>query len=43
MRNFRLFQSERVCRWQFLIDENGGKISKRVGNTVGKGGVAPYE
>ena len=34
--NFRLFQTERV-------DENGGKLSKRVENTVGKGEIARYE
>ena len=41
--NFRLFQTERVCRRQFQIDENGRKLSKRVENTVGKGEIARYE
>ena len=41
--NFRLFQTGRVCRRQFQIDENGRKVSKRVGNTVGKGEIARYE
>ena len=41
--NFRFFQTERVCRRQFQIDENGRKLSKRVENTVGKGEIAPYE
>ena len=41
--NFRLFQTERVCRRQFKFDENGGKFSKRVENTVGKGEIARYE
>ena len=34
--NFRLFQTERVCR-------HGGKFSKRVENTAGKGEIARYE
>ena len=38
--NFRLFQTERVCRQQFQIDEDGKKLSKRVENTVGKGEIA---
>ena len=40
--NFRLFQIERVCRRQFQI-RNGGKFSKRVENTVGKGVIARKE
>ena len=32
--NFRLFQTERVCRRQFQFDQNGRKLSKRVENTV---------
>ena len=40
MTNFRLFQSERLCRRQ--SDENGRKFYKRVGNTVGKGEIARY-
>ena len=41
--NFRLFQTQRVCRRQFQIDENGRKLSKWVENTVGKGEIARYE
>ena len=41
--NFRLFQTERVCRLQFEIDENGRKLSKQVENTVGKGEIAHHE
>ena len=41
--NFRLFQTERVCRRQFQIDENGRKLSKQAENTVGKGEIACYE
>ena len=43
MTNFRLFQTERICRRQFQIDENGKKSSKQVENTVGKGEIARYE
>ena len=39
--NFRLFQTERLCRRQF--DENGRKLSKPVENTVGKGEIARFE
>ena len=41
MTNFRLFQTERVCRQQF--DENGSNLSKRVENIVGKGETARYK
>ena len=41
--NFRLFQTERVCRRQFQIDENGRKLSRWVENTVEKGEIARYE
>ena len=41
--NFRLFQTERVCRQQFQYDENGRKLSKQVENTVGKGEIALFE
>ena len=41
--NFRLFQTQRVCRRQFQIDENGRKSSRRVENTVGRGEIARYE
>ena len=43
MTNFRLFQTERVCRRQLQFDETGEKLSKRIENTVGKGEIAPYE
>ena len=38
--NFRLFQTERLCRRQF--DENGRKFSKWIENFVGKGKIAHY-
>ena len=38
--NFRLFQTERVCRRQFQIDENIDDISKGVENTGGKEDIA---
>ena len=41
MTDFRLFQTERVCRR--LFDESGRKLSKGVENTVGKGEIARYE
>ena len=41
--HFRLFQTERVCRRQSQIDENGSKLSKRVENIVGKGEITCYE
>ena len=41
--NFRLFQTERVCRRQFQNCLNGRKLSKQVENTVGKGEIARYE
>ena len=43
MTNFRLFQTERFCRQQFQIDENGRKLSRPVENTVGKGEIARYQ
>ena len=43
MTNFRLFQTEKVCRRQFKIGENGRKLFKPVENTVGKGEIARYE
>ena len=44
MTNFKLFQTERVCRRQFQIStKNGRKLSKWVENTVGKGEIARYE
>ena len=43
MTNFRLFQTERVCRQQFQFDENDRKFSKGVENTVGKGEIAHNE
>ena len=42
-KNFRLFQTERVCRQQFKFDKNGRKLTKWVENTVGKGEIARYE
>ena len=41
--NFRLFQTERVCRPQFQISQKWVKLSKWVENTVGKGEIARYE
>ena len=41
--NFRLFQTERVCRRQFKFDDNRRKLSKQVKNTVGKGEIAHHE
>ena len=41
--NFRLFQTERVCRRQFEFDQTGRKFSKWLENTVGKGELACYE
>ena len=43
MTNFRLFQTERVCRRQFQNDESGSKLSKRIENIVGKGEIARYQ
>ena len=39
----RLFQTERLCRGQFQLDENGRKFCKQVENTVGKEENARYE
>ena len=39
--DFRLFQTESVCRRQF--DEIDRKFTKQVENTVGKGEIAPYK
>ena len=41
--NFRLFQTERICRRNFKFDKCGIKLSKWVENTVGKGKIAHYE
>ena len=41
--NFRLVQTERVCRDNFKLYENGKEFPKRVENTVGKGEIARYE
>ena len=41
--NFRLLQTERVCRRQFQFDENGRKLFKQVENTVGKGEITHNE
>ena len=43
MANFRLLQTERGCRRQFIFDENGSKFSKWVENTVGKEEIACYD
>ena len=43
MTNFRLFQTERICRDNLKFDENGEKFSERIENTVGKGEIARYE
>ena len=45
MTKFRLFQIERLCRRQFRrkFDENGGKFSNSVENTVGKGEIVRNE
>ena len=40
MTNFRLFQTERVCRQQFEFDGNGRKFFRRVEKTVRKGEIA---
>ena len=40
--NFRLFQTERVCRQQFEIDENYTKFLKRVENTVRKREICSF-
>ena len=40
--NVRLYQSEEFADNNFNFDENGGKFSKRVENTVGKGEIARY-
>ena len=42
MTNFRIFQTERVCRRQCKLDVIGTKFSKWVENTVGKGEIARY-
>ena len=43
MTNFRLFQTERVCRQQFKFDENGRKLSKQIENTLEREEIACYE
>ena len=37
--NLRIFQIERLCR----LEENGGKFSKRIENTAGKGEIACFK
>ena len=39
----RLFQTERVSRRQFKLDEKGRQFSERVENMVWKGAIARYE
>ena len=41
--NFGLHQLKEFADNNFKFDENGGKFSKRVENTVGKGENARYE
>ena len=41
--NFRLFQTERVCRRQYQIVKMAECSLKWVENTVGKGEIARYE
>ena len=41
--NFRPFQTKRICRRQFHIDENGRKFFKCLETNVGKGEIAHYE
>ena len=41
--NFRIFQTEGLCRQQFKFDENGEKFFKQVENTVGIGEIARFE
>ena len=43
MTNFRLFQTERVCRRQFQIWRKWQKVIQTGRNTVGKGEIARYE
>ena len=43
MTNFRLFETERVCKDNFKFYENGRKFSKLVENIVRKGEIACYE
>ena len=40
---FKIFQTERVCRRPFKLDENGREFSKLLENTEGKGEIARYE
>ena len=41
--NFRLFQLKESADDNFKFDENGGKLSEWVENTVAKGEIARYE
>ena len=41
--NFRLFQTERVCRRQFQIWRKRKKVIQTVENTVGKGEIACFQ
>ena len=43
MTNFRLFKTKEFADDNFKFDKNGRKLSKQVGNTVGKGEIARYE
>ena len=41
--NFKLCQTGKFVDDNFRFDENGGEVSKRVENTVGKGKMACYK
>ena len=41
--NFRRFQIEKFAKDNFKFDENDGKFSKGIENTVGKGEIDRYK
>ena len=41
--NFKLFQTERVCRRQFKISSKWQKVLQMGGKPAGKGEIARYE
>ena len=43
MQNFKLFQSKEFADDNFKFNENIGKFSKSIENTMGKGEIASYE
>ena len=43
MTTYRPFQTERVCRRQNQIDENGEAFFKRIENMVGRGEIYRYK